>query len=323
MNRISPHVRLACYIETTKEIFYVPWRMIYDYEFYYVVEGEIVVITEEHEFTLRAGDLHIMRPFNWHRRIAKSSSVKYYNVHFDFLKLENTNDFSTYNEYVVPIKMHEKSVAKNSDLSNRIIYEPLGIALPLKMTVTEGAKYVFLLNSLVEHFKNEKKGNELLVKADMLVLLAYLMQENPQEADAKNIRHNSVTQFTQVLATAYNEKIYLGDLAEQSGLSPAQMRKVFRKVNHISPREYLIGKRIEEAKYLLEEGKENVSSIAEKVGYENVNYFSRIFKKKTGMSPMEYRASIYGKKENRENKDFFWCDVLQPDSYTKRDEKGE
>ena len=297
--------------------------MIYDYEFYYVVEGEIVVITEKQEFTLRAGDLHIMRPFVWHRRIAKSSLVKYYNVHFDFLKLENTNDFSTYNEYVVPIKMHEKSVAKNNELSNRTVYEPLGIALPLKMTASEGAKYVFLLNNLVGHFKNEKKGNDLLCKADMLILLAYLIQENPggEGAEVKNIRYNSVTQFTQVLATAYKEKIYLGALAEQSGLSPAQMRKVFRKVNRISPREYLIGKRIEEAKYLLEEGKENVSSIAEKVGYDNVNYFSRIFKKKTGMSPIEYRASIYEKKENRENKDFFWCDVLQPELPKKETKK--
>lgn len=309
MNRISPHVRLACYIETTKEIYYVPWRMIYDYEFNYIVEGEIEVLTEDKSVILGAGDVHIMRPLNWHKRIAKSSHVKYYNIHFDFLKSENFVDFSTYSEYVVPINRHVKRVERNDFLSDRPIFEPIDMYLPLKNTVKEGAKYLILLERIVEHFKNKKPENELLVKADMLVLIAQIMQENRQEVEYKSIKNNPVTQFTQVLSGSYNEKIYIGDLAEQSGMSQAQMRKIFKNVNGISPRDYLIGKRIAEAKVYLEEGTLTVAEIAEKVGYENVNYFSRLFKKRTGMSPTAYRASLYSEKGVKDA-EFYWCDVI-------------
>ncbi len=309
-NKISPHVRLVSYIDTPKENFYVPWRMLYDYEIYYVVEGEIEVITEDNSILLNAGDLHVMRPLKWHQRLAKSSVIKYYNIHFDFFLFDGVNDFSTYDEYVLPIRKHEKKVEPNISLSNRPIFEPIGINLPFKITVQNGAKYLLLLSKLLEHFKNQKLENELLLKADMLTLFAYLMQENSQITSSKNVKNNSITQFTQVLSGAYNEKIYIGELAEQSGLSPAQMRKIFHKVNGVSPREYLISKRINEAKYFLEEGKLSVSEIAEKVGYENVNYFSRIFKKKTGMSPTEYRSSLYDKNNKKADKNFYWCDVI-------------
>ena len=45
-NKISPYVRHADFVETTNDIFHVPWRIIDDDEFYFVVEGKITVITE-------------------------------------------------------------------------------------------------------------------------------------------------------------------------------------------------------------------------------------------------------------------------------------
>ncbi|MBQ9481162.1 MAG: helix-turn-helix transcriptional regulator [Clostridia bacterium] len=310
IDEISPYVRLVSYIETTSEIFYVPWRMIYDYECYYVTEGEIVVKTEDAEVCLRAGDLHVMRPFIWHRRYAKTPNIKYYGIHFDFLRIDRSSDFSTYTEYVVPIKLHKSRVKENSELSSREVYEPTDIILPLKMTVEEQPKYVFLFKNMLEHFRSQKAGNTLLLKADILVLLAYLAQESTvAEPRVSKYRHNAVAQFTQAIADSYNEKIYLSDLSLQMGMSPTHMRKVFHQVNNISPREFLINSRIERAKYYLEEGKLTISEIGTEIGYPNVNYFSRIFKKKTNMSPSEYRKYIYGKNRETADPQFYWCDA--------------
>ena len=311
-NKISPYVRHADFVETTNEIFHVPWRIIYDYEFYFVVEGKITVITENEEVTLEAGDVHIMRPSCWHRRIATTHKIGYYNMHFDFLKLEENSVFSTYNEYVVPINRNERRVKKNDILNQRVVYEPKDIALPLKATVKDRAKYISLLGNLVEHYKHMRPGYDLLLKSDILVLLYYLLEENDERKNAAKYHHNAVAQFTQIISSDFSEKLYLSDLSEQTGLSPSQMRKLFREVNSCSPRDYLINLRIEKAKYMLEEGKETVASIGEKVGYENVNYFSRIFKKKTGMSPIQYRESLYIKKKSEDKNSLYWCDVINP-----------
>ena len=82
LNELSPYVRLATFTDATKEDFFVPWRMIYDYEMYYLIEGEIVVRTRSQEVVLQPGDLHIMRPFIWHKREANTDRVKYYGVQF-------------------------------------------------------------------------------------------------------------------------------------------------------------------------------------------------------------------------------------------------
>ena len=305
IDKISPHVRHMSYIDVKKSDFYVPWRMIYDYECYYIVDGELSVTTEKDKFTLSAGDIHIMRPFTWHKREALTD-IKYYGVHFDFLRLESFDSFSVYDEYVVPIVKHEKLVRKNAELGERIVYEPEGISLPMKVKVTDPAKYICLMDSLMEHFRSKNEASGLLTKSDILILLAYLLKEDPNVNVTEKYKNNSVAQFTQVLTNDYSEKIYLGDLSSELGVSSSQMRKLFRKVNKTSPREYLIEKRIEKAKRLLEEKTLSITEIGAEVGYDNVNYFSRIFKNKTGLSPSQYRNSIYLRNETAARSDVYW-----------------
>ena len=86
LNEISPHIRLADLVTTTGKQFYVPLRMIYDYEFYFIVEGEIVVKTEDTQVVLGPGDIHFMLPFSWHKRYSNSPKIRYYGIHLTFLK---------------------------------------------------------------------------------------------------------------------------------------------------------------------------------------------------------------------------------------------
>lgn len=296
LNELSPYVRLATFTDATKEDFFVPWRMIYDYEMYYLIEGEIVVRTRSQEVVLQPGDLHIMRPFIWHKREANTDRVKYYGVHFDFLKNKDEADFSLFEEYLVPIKMHVDSVPENKKLRSRRVYEPAGVRLPMKLTVQSPENYIKVFREMTTSFMEKEIGYELMLKADLQRLIVYILREKDQSKEQKfRISHstNVVAQMTQILFEDYGEKIYLEDLAQEYGMSPSRMRKLFKKVNNISPRDFLLNMRIEEAKRLLSEGRKSITEISEEVGYENANYFSRIFKKKVGMSPAQYRQSIY------------------------------
>ncbi|EGA68220.1 hypothetical protein VISI1226_15806 [Vibrio sinaloensis DSM 21326] len=80
------------------------------------------------------------------------------------------------------------------------------------------------------------------------------------------------------------------DVAEYCHYSVTYFSKFFHKTIGVSFRDYLVLKRINLAKQLLTtERKEKISFIAFQCGYHDVSYFSRIFKKKTGLSPAVYR----------------------------------
>jgi YesN/AraC family two-component response regulator len=80
------------------------------------------------------------------------------------------------------------------------------------------------------------------------------------------------------------------DIAEYCHYSVTYFSKFFHKTIGVSFRDYLVLKRINLAKQLLTaERKEKISFIAFQCGYHDVSYFSRIFKKKTGLTPALYR----------------------------------
>lgn len=88
----------------------------------------------------------------------------------------------------------------------------------------------------------------------------------------------------------YREKLVIQEIADHFGLNYSYMCSLFRKYKGMSPNEYLIMKKMEQAKKLLKT-KENISirDIAELVGYTDQYYFSRMFKAYEKVSPKEYR----------------------------------
>lgn len=86
-----------------------------------------------------------------------------------------------------------------------------------------------------------------------------------------------------------NPDISLESAAEYIGLTPAYFSSVFKKETGETFVEYVTRIRLEEAKRLLDETDEKIYAIAERMGYVDAGYFSHVFKKKYGMSPIGYR----------------------------------
>ena len=81
----------------------------------------------------------------------------------------------------------------------------------------------------------------------------------------------------------------VSELAARCALSESAFRKRFGQYAGVSPSEYRIARQIEQAARLLRAGSAGVEEIARSVGFEDVNYFCRAFKKRMGMTALEYR----------------------------------
>ena len=75
-------------------------------------------------------------------------------------------------------------------------------------------------------------------------------------------------------------------------LNPNYLSRLFKREMNTSINSYLIDKRIDKAKSLLEHSDMPVHAVSMEVGYNNFSYFTKLFREKTGQTPNEYRKSM-------------------------------
>ncbi|MDP1992965.1 MAG: PocR ligand-binding domain-containing protein [Syntrophales bacterium] len=109
----------------------------------------------------------------------------------------------------------------------------------------------------------------------------------------RNIRHTRVfTKAKEFIWGNYNQEISLKKIAEAVGINPFYLSHLFRKEMGISFLEYLTSVRISIAKKLLKQTNLSIIEICLEVGYQDPSHFAKIFRKKEGIRPMEYRKSL-------------------------------
>lgn len=84
-------------------------------------------------------------------------------------------------------------------------------------------------------------------------------------------------------------------IARAAGVSEIYFRKLFKKQFGLTPHAYMQQIRINKAKAMLENGSADIESVYSDCGYNNVYYFFKVFKEKTGYTPTEYREKYYDK----------------------------
>ena len=162
----------------------------------------------------------------------------------------------------------------------------------------EGDEYVkrcFI--DMCTEYEHSAPGSDMMLKSHAYRLMAYLMRsyavsnpsEKAQRLHARTLeRLNTVTNY---VAKHYNERITTKDLSKMCYLSEGHFCRFFKAATGRSVIDYINEYRIERAAILLTNTTESVAQIAEQVGFEDANYFSRTFKKIKKASPQDYRKA--------------------------------
>ena len=115
------------------------------------------------------------------------------------------------------------------------------------------------------------------------------------EGSTKQHPDEDIVQAQIWLQDNYNRQIKVSELANRFEMSVRTFNRRFKNATAQSPLQYLQGVRIEIAKDLLQTSNLNVSEVADKIGYQDVGYFTALFMKLLSTSPREYRATVRAK----------------------------
>ncbi|MCR5120392.1 MAG: helix-turn-helix domain-containing protein [Lachnospiraceae bacterium] len=117
------------------------------------------------------------------------------------------------------------------------------------------------------------------------------------KTSCQNIGSKRQERSTDIIKTArdyirdnFSKEISLDDVSREVNISPYYFSKLFKEATGENFIEYLTNIRIEKAKELLTDSDKSMKEICMECGYQDPNYFSRTFKKNTGLTPTEYKV---------------------------------
>ena len=153
------------------------------------------------------------------------------------------------------------------------------------------APYQKILDSLCETAASSDYVRDMKIFEQLTALLSLLMQDSwhPGSTAKPTSRKYNLQQIKDYLDFHYPETIRLDDLAETFYINKFYLSRIFKEVTSFTINDYLNVNRIKKAHRLLLETDDSITSIAEQLGYENITYFERVFKKYRNMTPLKYR----------------------------------
>ncbi len=176
---------------------------------------------------------------------------------------------------------------------NRIIETLVMVTHAARVDDIDGTDY-FDYTSHLETLIN-LKGDELTEWAyrSFIEITGFVKQHNTIDYS------NKIVQATkEYLEANYAEEISLEDVAEHVNISPQYFSKLIKKNTGFNFIDWLSMLRVKKAKELLTNSDLTVKEVCFMVGYKDPNYFSRIFKKKIGLTPSEYTKNNNYKSSN-------------------------
>ena len=153
--------------------------------------------------------------------------------------------------------------------------------------------YVLLFKQMIEELQTCRVGYEELLEMCFRELLLVVQRTRLEKPSIVSTQVQEEMAFArQYFHEHYNEPINIEDFAQSRHMSISLFMRNFKKVYEISPKQYILNLRMNNAQSLLETTDYTVSEIAAIVGYDNPLYFSRLYHKQKGQAPTDYRKLL-------------------------------
>jgi AraC-like DNA-binding protein len=157
------------------------------------------------------------------------------------------------------------------------------------MTLQNSDELPELFDKIITELRMSRYLNAEMTEAYFRQLMITISRINHIDDTTKQPYNSLFDEVINHFNREYQSNINIAEYAANQHISCSWFIREFKKYTGYSPKQYITNLRIQHAKELLNNRYLSVNDVSALVGYENQLYFSRIFRKNTGMSPSEYR----------------------------------
>ena len=256
------------------------------WEIVYVDNGSIKIMCDDKEVVLNQGEIIFHKPNEFHSVksynsspnifvisfVCKSSAMQY----FERYKTKLNRDLKSFISSIITEANNTYKIPKNDVALN-------------KLEVKDEAKF----------------GGEQLIKTyleQFLILLIRNMTEknNITIFPAKeNMEDYLTTEIKNYIKNHLYERIKVEDICTAFGYSKSYLSTIFKQQCGVSLAKYYNQLRVKRAKSLIQNDNKNFAEISDLLAFDNPQYFTRVFKRVTGLTPSEFKNSLHLESTNK------------------------
>ncbi len=243
-------------------------------EMIYVMKGKISTHCNGDTFLCEEGDIILINSSELHGYSLVETPIHLFCVLMDLSLLQSRFITQYESMYLAPI------------FNNNILFHN-------KIKNDDMIKKYFEM--LIKENKGKKTGYEFAIKSALYGIICQLMRNNikqllsPTEDQSKKRNLKNINKVIDYIEINYSEPIDLDVMANILGVTKYYFCRFFKEMTGSTPIDYLNNYRIHKSTMMLTETNANIIDIAMSVGFNDSNYYSKVFKSIIGMTPSQYR----------------------------------
>ncbi|HEX3007005.1 MAG TPA: AraC family transcriptional regulator [Bacteroidales bacterium] len=235
-------------------------RILHEYQINYITEGEGIIETNDGEFEIKEGSILLIKPNSWHR----------------YKPLKSTGWMEHY-------------VGFNGDFADKIIENSLVFQNTPVVQIDFQEKIVEEFYKIFNYIKSEKPGYQQICTGLVIYILGLIISLKKNENFKSSEIEKSIQKACLFIRDNLNQNINVEGMAESLKIDYSIFRKAFKKYTGLSPIQYHLSLRMQQAAYLLTNSNQSIKEISFNLGFSSVFYFSKLFKEKMNATPSDFR----------------------------------
>lgn len=240
-------------------------RILNEYQLLYITNGHGVFSfgNDKHSALISEGKMFFLMPGVWHT----------------YQPLEN----SGWNEYWIGFKgdIIEKIVAEGFFLNRHPVFN-IGL----------NERIVDLYHKAIEIANEERAGYQQALSGIVMHILGLMYYRDKTRNFDDEELIGKINKAKVIMRESIYKNILAEELAKSLNISYSGFRRAFKEFTGTSPTKYMMELKLNEAKLLLSTTSQSVKNISYSLNFENPEYFSVFFKKRTGITPLDYRNAV-------------------------------
>ena len=248
---------------------------------FYVTEGEALLRLPGQDVTLRPHHLYIIPAYTVHSYECHGPFSHYYLHTFEGFR----NEMNLQEVCELPTEVE-------GDKITEILFEYLCNQQPdAQLPQSDPRSYdtSAQTSDYVARYRDMELWEKMELRGAMLMIMSHFIRQAQPRVWTHNKRMKRVLEH---IHSHISDNVGVEELAEVASVSKPYFIKLFKQEFGTSPVQYINNKKVERAQLLLFTSDKAVKEMAYTLGFSDQNYFIRLFRKVTGITPQEYRRKI-------------------------------